>query len=288
MNQTTPGTEAGFDLDKPILTQAAFEEIAESWDGCEGEGIKDIGAALRRDFDRLARRAAPDSAAQPVQAGEAADVKPWGERLPLCPNEHQIRAAMEAEIAELRASLAPVSAQQGAAKARFHTLNCRDAYDEDASLLGSVCAECEAGNYDRCLVANPPENVAAKAPAAQAVDAREVTLQLLTHIEDVVDDANWERIDPKLWNAVTLKYAASPASVPEVMTDLSAGAATTSNDARDAARLDWLLPNIHPANFGFEFEGGYEWDSEAEFLSKFRKAIDAAMSAHQAKKTEGA
>jgi hypothetical protein len=42
------------DLDKPILTQAAFEEIATSWDGCEGEGIKDIGAALRQDFDRLA------------------------------------------------------------------------------------------------------------------------------------------------------------------------------------------------------------------------------------------
>jgi hypothetical protein len=52
---TPTSTEAGFDLDKPILTQSAFEEIAASWDGCEGEGIKDIGAALRQDFERLAR-----------------------------------------------------------------------------------------------------------------------------------------------------------------------------------------------------------------------------------------
>ncbi|QJD98648.1 hypothetical protein HH212_00150 [Massilia forsythiae] len=38
------------------LTKAQFEEIAQSWDGCayDGDMIPDIGAALRRDFDRLA------------------------------------------------------------------------------------------------------------------------------------------------------------------------------------------------------------------------------------------
>jgi hypothetical protein len=65
---TTPGTEEGIDLDKPILTQSAFEEIAASWDGCEGEGIKDIGAALRQDFERLA---------QP----QSCQIGPEGERL---------------------------------------------------------------------------------------------------------------------------------------------------------------------------------------------------------------
>lgn len=49
--------------------------------------------------------------------------------------------------------------------------------------------------------------------------------------------------------------------------------------AGDTARLDWLLPNLHPANFGLDFDGGYTWDSEAEYLAKYRKAIDAAMAA---------
>lgn len=49
--------------------------------------------------------------------------------------------------------------------------------------------------------------------------------------------------------------------------------------AKDAERLDYLLPNLHPANFGMEFRGGYEWDSEAEFLEKWRGAIDAAIAA---------
>ena len=55
--------------------------------------------------------------------------------------------------------------------------------------------------------------------------------------------------------------------------------APQSEDSRDAARLDWLLPNLHPANFGMEFEGGYEWDSDAEYLAKWRAAIDAEIEA---------
>ena len=45
----------------------------------------------------------------------------------------------------------------------------------------------------------------------------------------------------------------------------------------DTARLNWLLPNLHPANFGLEFPGGYEWSGEAEFLRKWRAAIDAEL-----------
>lgn len=41
------------------ITKAAFEEIAQGWDGCRYDDamIDDIGAALRRDFDRLATTA---------------------------------------------------------------------------------------------------------------------------------------------------------------------------------------------------------------------------------------
>lgn len=39
--------------------------------------------------------------------------------------------------------------------------------------------------------------------AAQNKQMVEAAITLLTHIEDVVGDENWKRIDPKLWNAVT-------------------------------------------------------------------------------------
>jgi hypothetical protein len=46
---------------------------------------------------------------------------------------------------------------------------------------------------------------------------------------------------------------------------------------KDAVRLDWLLPNLHPATWGMEFPGGYEWGSPAELLAKWRAAIDAEL-----------
>jgi hypothetical protein len=66
---------------------------------------------------------------------------------------------------------APAPSQEAA---KFYALNCRDAVDHDASQLGATCAECEAGNFDRCLVANPPalaQQGAAQAPldASKAV-----------------------------------------------------------------------------------------------------------------------
>lgn len=52
-----------------------------------------------------------------------------------------------------------------------------------------------------------------------------------------------------------------------------------TDEATDAARLEWVLPNLHPANFGMEFPGGYEWEDEADYLRKWRAAIDAEMRA---------
>lgn len=49
------GTPAG-------ITKQAFEEIAEGWDGCQYDMVGDIGAALRRDFERLAAPALPSPA----------------------------------------------------------------------------------------------------------------------------------------------------------------------------------------------------------------------------------
>jgi hypothetical protein len=52
---------------------------------------------------------------------------------------------------------------------------------------------------------------------------------------------------------------------------------SAADEVTDAQRLAWLLPNLHPANFGMEFPGGYEWEDEADYLRKWRGAIDAAM-----------
>lgn len=53
----------------PVLTQAAFEEIAQSWDGCEYSDsmIPDIGQALRRDFERLAVTPSVTESTTPVE-----------------------------------------------------------------------------------------------------------------------------------------------------------------------------------------------------------------------------
>jgi hypothetical protein len=50
------------------ITRAAFEEIAASWDGCRYEDamIPDIGAALRRDFERFAAPIPPLTAPAPL------------------------------------------------------------------------------------------------------------------------------------------------------------------------------------------------------------------------------
>lgn len=50
----------------------------------------------------------------------------------------------------------------------------------------------------------------------------------------------------------------------------------------DTQRLDWLLPNLHPATWGMEFPGGYEWADDAEFLAKWRAAIDEALATQAA------
>lgn len=53
----------------------------------------------------------------------------------------------------------------------------------------------------------PSQEGAGQGDAAAAAqcgpDCSETVLRLLNHIEDVVDDYNWEQIDPQLWNAVT-------------------------------------------------------------------------------------
>lgn len=36
------------------------------------------------------------------------------------------------------------------------------------------------------------------------IDLHEKVVQLLNHLEDVIDDENFEKIDHKLWNAVSM------------------------------------------------------------------------------------
>ena len=50
---------------------------------------------------------------------------------------------------------------------------------------------------------------------------REPIASLLTHIEDVVSEADWERIDPKKWNAVSEMLAAAPQAPAQHFSDCS-------------------------------------------------------------------
>lgn len=137
---------------------------------------------------------------------------------------------------------------------------------------------------------------AAKAPAAQA-DYRTV----IANLASVVRAQNGNRhadINELLEQAE--KYIASSASAPEAMTSEQQPASQQDEDAKDAARLDFMI----------EHEAWISWNRDHESCRVFiddldsrrpmmgwvpeasaytaREAINAAMSAHQAKKSEGA
>jgi hypothetical protein len=86
-----------------------------------------------------------------------------------------------------------------------------------------------------------------------------------------------ERDHPAVTAASDALYAYEVANLPSAAAPQASAPAL--DDARDAdtKRLDWVLPNLHPATFGMEFPGGYQWADDAEYLSKWRAAIDAEL-----------
>jgi hypothetical protein len=106
--------------------------------------------------------------------------------------------------------------------------------------LGSVYNYYAARRFARALLA--------ASPVAMASSAGEALLKLLNHIEDVVDDSNWEKIDPKLWNAVTSQFATPPSTygTEQYMRGFNdakaqfALPAASLREQEDAARYRWL------------------------------------------------
>jgi hypothetical protein len=170
------GTEAGFDLDKlkPIIDEikVAINEV------CGGADVFMASMLAASKIDALARRAAPTTTDKPIPAGEVVElVKTWQERANELavsgrprgyPDTDELEALRDAEIADLRAqlaraSLAPVSAQQGAAGEHR---TCCDHPD---------CPTCAGrGGFYRVD--------AAKAPAAQAQPSTRAVLRKLVDI----------------------------------------------------------------------------------------------------------
>lgn len=56
---------------------------------------------------------------------------------------------------------------------------------------------------------------------------------------------------------------------------VAAQAPAAAGDARDTARMNWLVPNLHPANFGLDYDRD-RWEN-GEYLAVWREAIDGAM-----------
>jgi hypothetical protein len=302
-NKTTAGAEAGFDLDKlkPIIDEikAAIDEV------CRGADVFMASMLAAQKIDVLARRAAPATADKPVQAGEAVDnltpqsldllrkgLRDW--ETP----ENRYAAQRVLDAIEARASLAPVSAQQGAAD-----------------------PECDSEHAEKGF----PCICAAKAPAAQA-DARDVlAAKVLSKLDEyrmaiTNGDDDWAiRARGEISDA--LYSIASPASTPEaapgeplgyisvdahgmlkagrcvsiavttspdhrrvaIYAAPTAGAATTSEDARDAARLDLLL-DISGFHFEIIDQKQHLLDARGRIAgigATKREAIDAALRATQ-------
>jgi hypothetical protein len=115
------------------------------------------------------------------------------------------------------------------------------------------------------------------APAVPATDARaEPALMTDEQVAVAVESefsrtGEWPEGDVQIAHAI--QRALSTTAPAEAMSD--------------TRRLDWLLPNLAPANFGVEFADGYQWESEAEFLAKWRTAIDIELTALAAASTGG-
>jgi hypothetical protein len=231
----------------------------------------------------IARRAAPATSPHAVGAVDeawAANLLGLGGNL-----SSQNKERVACVLLGARASLAPVSAQQGAAEQPTAWL----ATDLDGrGDVGFTKEEAKRRAGEGCTEFFPLFDTAAKAPAAQAV----------ARVERIVSTGGVAEVVVFLESALkvgTLLYA-SPASAPEAMTAPSAGAATTSNDARDAARLekfiDWYLRE--GKRMEIDPFGHIRQTQRAHILrwldggSNANPENDAAMSAHQAKKTEGA
>lgn len=58
-------------LQQPVLVRSLFEKIAQGWDECDYDDVKDIGAVLRGDFDRLACYVTPDLKGEAILTQDA-------------------------------------------------------------------------------------------------------------------------------------------------------------------------------------------------------------------------
>jgi hypothetical protein len=253
-NKTTAGAEAGFDLDKlkPIIDEikAAIDEV------CRGADVFMASMLAAQKIDVLARRAAPATADKPVQAGEAVDnltpqsldllrkgLRDW--ETP----ENRYAAQRVLDAIEARASLAPVSAQQGAA------VECGKC--NDTGIVGFP-----PDQYEACPDCNDP---AAKAPAALA-DA----LELLREIVDVAD-AEPECVTEAMWKLI--------ADAKAILQGGACPAIASEGGEKDAARYRWLTESPGFIRPNLNGQAVYvNWSGTREALNK---AIDAAMRATQ-------
>jgi uncharacterized coiled-coil protein SlyX len=85
---------------------------------------------------------------------------------------------------------------------------------------------------------------------------------------------------------LTSSLAERENAVDRLETEVACLTAELEEVRKDAGRLDWLLPNLNPATWGMDFEGGYEWADDAEFLRKWRCAIDGELHSRAAAMTK--
>lgn len=80
----------------------------------------------------------------------------------------------------------------------------------------AVAIETERLNAERITSLEQQLELQRTQSAAREAEYREKVIALLNHIEVVVDEPNWEKIDHVLWNAVT----APPEPVPSFVSPM--------------------------------------------------------------------
>jgi hypothetical protein len=202
-----------------IVDGISDEKAVELIEACSPDSILALIA--------LARRAAPattDSAAQPdTLTPQSVALLRKGLRDWETP-ENRYAAQRVLDAIEARATLAPVSAQQGAAKIPCDNCDGKGGWKTGEWVDPISGPECSHERCEVCMGSGIDPEGAAKAPAAQAVTARFLSAtpgfntMKLSYIGALPD-----------WIEADMPLRVTPASTPD--------AVTTSEDARDAARF---------------------------------------------------
>ncbi len=259
-----------YEFARAVLAAAQAPQ-AEPVDEAAPGSLDAFFAAFREVFPADATAIAPAHVATELDGVPTA----WVSNCPYCRRDLHIVAATDQGAAAEAASRLTQAPQAVAQPEPIEGNLPRRVWLNDMGLTQKLSFEPLAGasEHFEYVPATPPT----AQPATQAVEVMRLAREL---VDAELELARQKTFGEPIPNSFFVSRSDAECALESAAQALASPPAAALDDTR---RLEWLLPNLHPANFDMEFPGGYEWDSDAEFLAKWRAAIDAELAAAQSK-----